>query len=301
MALGRALLQDTRAGGQGLRPGTHPLAWDRGQAGARCQSQRGAAHPDRGRRVRGGSSRAERDARAGCRGADTLSRNGAEQGGAREGRGRAEGDAGVHAAARTQTEQTRPAPDHSVSRRRHLTGCGPLPCPLPVNFSRLNCSMVLAAQRLSRHFHLIAAGLALLAASAALPTARAQGTRLWTQSRMEDFEKGSPQGVALSSDGMLREAPGLREIVTTPSTFVWSVDVDKHGTAYLGTGSPATVLRVGADGKAVTLFETHDLSVQVVRLGPDGSLYAATLPSGKVYRLRADATAKQDETSAPVV
>ena len=69
----------------------------------------------------------------------------------------------------------------------------------------------------------------------------------------------------------------------------------------MGTASPATVLRVGTDGKPFTLFETKDLSVQVVRLGPDGALYAATLPSGKVYRLNPDATAKQDETSATVV
>ena len=90
-------------------------------------------------------------------------------------------------------------------------------------------------------------------------------------------------------------------MATTPSTYVWSVAVDKSGTAYVGTASPATVLRVGPDGKPFTLFETKDLSVQVVRLGPDGALYAATLPSGKVYRLKADATAKQDETSATVV
>jgi WD40 repeat protein len=61
------------------------------------------------------------------------------------------------------------------------------------------------------------------------------------------------------------------------------------------------VLRVGPDGKPFTLFETKDVSVQVVRLGPDGALYAATLPSGKVYRLKADATAKQDDSSATVV
>jgi hypothetical protein len=140
-----------------------------------------------------------------------------------------------------------------------------------------------------------------LAACAALSTAKAQGTHLWTQSRLEEFEKGTPQGVALSSDGRLREAPGMKEVLTTPATFVWSLAVDKGGTAYLGTGSPATVQRVGSDGKAFTLFETHDLTVQAVKLGPDGALYAATMPSGKVYKLKADATTKQDENSAPVV
>ena len=143
--------------------------------------------------------------------------------------------------------------------------------------------------------------LAFVAMSVASLTVSAQGTHLWSQSRLEEFEKGTPQGVALSSDGHLRQGPGLIEWLTTPSTTVWSVAVDKTGTAYIGTASPATVLRVGQDGKPFTLFETKDLTVQVVRLGPDGALYAATLPSGKVYRLKPDATAKQDDASATVV
>jgi sugar lactone lactonase YvrE len=137
-------------------------------------------------------------------------------------------------------------------------------------------------------------------AVASLP-ASAQGTHLWTQSRLEEFEKGTPQGVAITSDGHLRTGSGLTELLTTPSTYVWSLAVDKSGTAYVGTASPAAVLRVGPNGKPLTLFETKDLSVQVVRLGPDGAVYAATLPGGKVYRLKADTTAKQDDASAELV
>jgi len=99
----------------------------------------------------------------------------------------------------------------------------------------------------------------------------------------------------------LRGGPGLGNELTTPSTFVWSVAADKSGVAYLGTGSPATVIRVDRDGKPFTLLETKDVSVQVLKLGPDGYLYAATLPSGKVYKLKPDATAKQDESSATLV
>jgi sugar lactone lactonase YvrE len=142
--------------------------------------------------------------------------------------------------------------------------------------------------------------LALATVAAAVP-ALAQGTHLWTQSRFEEFEKGTPQGVAIASDGRLHEGPELTEMVTTPSTYVWSVAADKNGVAYVGTSSPATVLRVNKDGKPFTLFESKDLSVQVVRLGPDGALYAATMPSGKVYKLKADATARQNESSATVV
>jgi len=137
--------------------------------------------------------------------------------------------------------------------------------------------------------------------AACLPSAFAQGTHLWTQSQQDEFEKGTPVGIAIGSDNMLRPAPALKELLTTPSTFVWSLATDKAGNVYAGTGAPATVVRIGPDGKPVTLFETRDVSVQVVRIGPDGSLYAATIPSGKVYKLNPAATAKQDDATATVV
>jgi hypothetical protein len=163
---------------------------------------------------------------------------------------------------------------------------------------------MLQAARTTRRLRFVFTTAALAASLAAFPSLRpahAQGTHLWTQSRFEEFEKGTPNGVAITSDGRLREGPVLKETLTTPSTFVWSVAASKSGAVFLGTGSPATVQRVGPDGKAFTLFETRDLTVQAVRFGPDGSLYAATMPSGKVYKLKPDATEKQDESNAAVV
>ena len=130
-----------------------------------------------------------------------------------------------------------------------------------------------------------------------------QGTHLWQQSQMEDFEKGTPDGVAIESDGLLRQGPGLTDLATTPSTFVWSLAVSKDGHIFAGTGSPATVLRLGQgrNEKPFTLFESRDLSIQAMRIGPDGSLYVASVPSGKVYKLNPDATGKVDESSATVV
>jgi hypothetical protein len=129
----------------------------------------------------------------------------------------------------------------------------------------------------------------------------AQGTHLWTQSRFDELEKGVPQGVQITSDGKLRIGPSANEIVTTPSTYVWGVAADKAGIAYLATGSPSRVLRVTPDGKTATLFETKALAVQALRLGPEGNLYAATLPDGKVYRLKTGASSAQDESTAEVV
>jgi hypothetical protein len=165
--------------------------------------------------------------------------------------------------------------------------------------------------RSSRVFHrspsaaTLIALLAIFAARASLTGTRAvaQGTHLWQQSQMGEFEKGTPAGVSIESDGHLQQGPGLTEFVTTPSTFVWSMAADKAGNVYAGTGSPATVLRLGQKpgDKPFTLFETRDLSVQALIIGSDGALYAATMPGGKVYKLNPNATTKQDESDATVV
>lgn len=117
---------------------------------------------------------------------------------------------------------------------------------------------------------------------------------------MEDWEKGRPQGVAISSDGSLSAAPASTLTATTPSTYIWALNSDKSGDAYVATGSPATVLRIASDGKTTALFKTKDMSVQAVAVGPDGSVYAATLPNGKVYRVPAGSTDLEQEKASVV-
>ena len=126
--------------------------------------------------------------------------------------------------------------------------------------------------------------------------AHAQGTKIWSQSTETDWERGTPSGVAIDSSGVLSSTSIAETVATTPSAYVWSVAVDTKGNAYVGTGSPASVLKITPDGKSTTLMETKDLSVQSVQLGPDGMLYAATLPQGKVYRLD-----PRNEKAAPQV
>ena len=155
---------------------------------------------------------------------------------------------------------------------------------------------------MTRNTTTILASLALLCAALVPgPKTLAQGTRLWTQSHAEDLEHGSPQGVSIASDGALRFGPSAAELLTTPSTFVWGVAQDTAGVIYLATGSPATVLRLDSKTEQSTLFTTHTLAVSSLALGPDGSLYAATMPDGRVYRIDPKATKTLDETSAEVV
>ncbi len=140
----------------------------------------------------------------------------------------------------------------------------------------------------------------LLAASGTRP-AVAQGTQLWTQSATE-MTKGTPLGVSVSSDGILRRGPLATELQETSSTFVWSLATDAHGQILVGTGTPASVQRLSPDGKsATTLLKTKALAIQALAVGPDGAIYAATMPDGRVYRIDPEAKTSLDtETAKPI-
>ncbi len=129
----------------------------------------------------------------------------------------------------------------------------------------------------------------------------AQGTHLWSESSAADWEKGAAKGVAIANDGTLTPGFNLQQVAQLTAADVWAAASDKAGNAYLATGSPAQVVRVAPDGKQTVIFTTKDLSVQSLTVGPDGAVYAATLPSAKVWKLNPSAAAAVDETNASVV
>ncbi len=117
----------------------------------------------------------------------------------------------------------------------------------------------------------------------------AQGTKLWTVSRYDEMERGTTNGVAIRNDGQIEAGPATSLLYETGGNYVWAVAADAAGNAYVGMGGTAAagaaVMRVASDGKATKVFEGKELGVQALRVGTDGSVYAATSPEGKVYRL----------------
>jgi hypothetical protein len=130
--------------------------------------------------------------------------------------------------------------------------------------------------------------LGLAVAACGLPgLARAQGTKLWSVDRYEDFSKGSSEGVAIRSDGTLEAGPATSLLYATGGSYVWSVAADAAGNAYVGLGGnaagAAAVMKVGADGKSTKIFDGKELGVQAVKVTADGAVLIATSPDGKVY------------------
>ncbi len=112
-----------------------------------------------------------------------------------------------------------------------------------------------------------------------------EGTRLWQQSKLEEFSKGTAHGVAIGSDGSLTPAPAFQALATTPSSYLWDLAVDAQGNVFAAAGSPARVYRIAADGKVTVVFRPQELQVQALAVDQNGALYAATSPDGKVYKI----------------
>ncbi|GAC1635440.1 MAG: hypothetical protein NVS9B14_12700 [Candidatus Acidiferrum sp.] len=129
----------------------------------------------------------------------------------------------------------------------------------------------------------ITAGIALGAAAGA----HAEHTRRWKQSTYEEFLKGTTRGVAVRSDGRLELAPKFTQLADADASYLWAVKLDAKGTPYAAGGSPAKVIRLDANGKAATVFQSADLSAQAIAFDAKGTLYVATSPDGKVYKVAA--------------
>ena len=145
----------------------------------------------------------------------------------------------------------------------------------------------------------IAIVLAVCASAIGTLSVQAQGTKLWTQSRYEEFERGTADGVAIRNDGRLEVAPAKKLVYTTNGNYVWSIATDAAGNAYLGRGGTssgsATITLVKPDGSATDIFAGKEMAIQALKATPEGAIFAATSPDGKVYRIdspRAGATAK---------
>jgi hypothetical protein len=124
-----------------------------------------------------------------------------------------------------------------------------------------------------------------LSGSGLVPMVVADGTRTWEQSKFDELAKGTASGVAIRSAGGLELAPTFKSLYATPSTYIWAIAADDAGDVYVAAGAPARVYRLAPDGKATIIFEPKELQVQALRTGPGGTIYAATAPDGKVYKL----------------
>ncbi len=127
--------------------------------------------------------------------------------------------------------------------------------------------------------------------------ASAQGTKQWTTDHYDAFERGSADGVAIRNDGRLEFGMSLSSVYASEESYVWSIEEGANGETYAGLGGDkggsAALIRIAADASATKIFASKEMAVQAVRISPDRSIFAATSPDGRVYRLNPDGSGER--------
>ncbi len=118
---------------------------------------------------------------------------------------------------------------------------------------------------------------------------------IWRQTTQADFGAGTLTNVAVSSLGDVRLSPSLTKAAETGENYVWAVQPDGHGNAYLATGDSGIVYKQDAAGKVTPFFRTGELEAtalaldyRIGTLGRSGALYVGTAPNGAVFRVTPD-------------
>ncbi len=122
----------------------------------------------------------------------------------------------------------------------------------------------------------------LLAAAKATDAGRG---KIWQQHAYEDFAKGESEGVAIGADGVLTLAPALTNLAELDAERIWSLVRNDNGDLYVGTGDSGRLFTVRADGQATLLFDSPELVLHTLTIGPDGTLYAGSAPDGLIYKI----------------
>lgn len=127
--------------------------------------------------------------------------------------------------------------------------------------------------------------IALLVASASA-VVLASGTRQFLIDDAATFSAGELDGTAVISSGALVPGVGKQRIALEATPIARCMVRAANGDVFIGTGNDGKILRLRGD--VVTPFaQTQQLLVSALALGPDGTLYAGTLPNGKVFAIDA--------------
>jgi len=114
--------------------------------------------------------------------------------------------------------------------------------------------------------------------------AGAVGTRTFVLDTLDKMCVGDLKGVSVSSDGTVRAGFTLGSAPIPDATTVFAATTLTDGSTLIGTSPNGKVYK--AVGDTITLFgDTGALAVTSIVQAKNGTIYAATIPDGKIFKL----------------
>ncbi len=113
----------------------------------------------------------------------------------------------------------------------------------------------------------------------------ASSPRIWEREGVNDFLRGSLKGVSLSWQGVLSPSMKLTRLPEVRESYILSLARTKEG-IFVGTGHEGKLFVLLPEGKVKLIYDSPELDIFSVAVGPRGEIFFATSPRGKVYRYR---------------
>jgi outer membrane protein assembly factor BamB len=105
--------------------------------------------------------------------------------------------------------------------------------------------------------------------------------RFWRVESAADFLAGDATGTAVDSDGHLRLALASEQLFDPETASIWALARNDSGVTWAGSGDGGVVYRIEKE-QGRPLHEASAPHVYAIALGPDGRLYSAHSPDGRV-------------------
>jgi hypothetical protein len=125
----------------------------------------------------------------------------------------------------------------------------------------------------------------------------ASPTRSFVLDSASVLAEGKLEGTSVESDGSISIGIQTRRIELKGVMSAKSIDTLPDGNTYLGTGNEGKIYRL-RDGVASLFAETKQVMVNCLTHDAQGTLYAGTLPKGKIFAINPAGQAREFSTPA---
>lgn len=117
--------------------------------------------------------------------------------------------------------------------------------------------------------------------------AEATTTQVFRIDGVSEFEAGEFEATLANSSGHVEAGIAIRRVGLPEAQLATAIMHDAANNLIVGTGNEGRIFRI-RDGDTELLAETGQLLVSSLSLGPDGVIYAGTLPEGRVFKITPD-------------
>jgi hypothetical protein len=121
--------------------------------------------------------------------------------------------------------------------------------------------------------------------------ARATEVKIFQTQSQAGFLAGKLEGVSVDALGRMELAPRAERLASLGEPFLLSAAVHPDGWV-VGTGNSGKVFHIDRKGTVTEIYAAPEPEVFAVWADPDGTVFAATSPRGKVYRIPFDKAGK---------